>query len=183
MAKIFGMDPVEPTPSMIAFFEQRTRAHIARVERCLQVMARVTPYGEQLLERAARHDASKFEPEERVAYIWLTEHHRRRKLGEAFTYPSGVEPLIESAIAHHMSHNRHHPEFHADPNDMTEVDLIEMVCDWTAMAQEFQQCGGSAREWADRTVGQRVQFNAEKSRFVYEMIALLDRELVGPTSD
>ena len=25
---------------------------------------------------------------------------------------------------------------------MTDVDLIEMVCDWTAMSQEFAQDGG-----------------------------------------
>lgn len=162
---------------MIAFYERRTREHIARVGRCLEVMARVTDHADALLERAAQHDATKFEPAERVPYIWLTEHHRRRKLGQPMEFPPGVEAEIEAAIAHHMSHNRHHPEFHDDPNDMTQVDLIEMVCDWTAMAQEFDQCGGSAREWADKTIGVRVHFDDAKRQFVYDMIALLDREL------
>ena len=75
--------------------------------------------------------------------------------------------------------NRHHPEFHADPNDMSDVDLIEMVCDWTAMAQEFSQDGGSARGWADKTIGKRIAFDAEKRRFIYRMIEDLDRQQVA----
>ena len=60
---------------------------------------------------------------------------------------------------------------------MTPVDLAEMVCDWTAMAQEFEQNGGSARGWADKTLGSRLILNAANTAFVYEMIALLDRQL------
>ena len=30
---------------------------------------------------------------------------------------------VREAIDHHMSMNRHRPEFHADPNDMTEIDF------------------------------------------------------------
>jgi hypothetical protein len=61
---------------------------------------------------------------------------------------------------------------------MSDVDLVEMVCDWTAMAQEFDQDqdGGSARGWADKTVGKRVAFNAEKRRFIYQIIEELDRQ-------
>jgi hypothetical protein len=60
---------------------------------------------------------------------------------------------------------------------MSDVDLIEMVCDWTAMSQEFDQDGGSARVWADKTIGNRVHFNDDKRRFIYEMIDLLDSML------
>ena len=42
------------------------------------------------------------------------------------------------------------------------------------MSQEFEQDGGSARGWADRTIGTRVRFNEEKRRFVYEMIGVVD---------
>ncbi len=86
---------------------------------------------------------------------------------------------VQAAIDHHMSVNRHHPDFHADPNDMSDVDLIEMVCDWTAMSQEFDQNGGSARAWADKTIGTRIHFNEEKRRFVYDMIELLDAKLTA----
>ncbi len=40
------------------------------------------------------------------------------------------------------------------------------------MSQEFGQ--GSARAWADKTIGRRVHFDEDKRRFVYEMIELLD---------
>lgn len=167
----------EPTPDMVAFYERRTREHIERVARCLRLLAEATSCGEELLARAREHDASKFGPEERVPYIWLTEYHRRRRTGSPLEYPPGVAEQVERAVQHHLRVNRHHPEFHGDPNEMTEVDLMEMVCDWTAMAQEFGQDGGSARGWADKTIGTRVMLNAEKRRFVYEVIDLLDRQL------
>jgi Family of unknown function (DUF5662) len=163
---------------MFAFYERRTNEHIERVRNCLALLANGSVCRDELLERAAVHDASKFGPEERLAYVWLTEFHRCRRAGEPFEYPAGIAEQVSRAVQHHVTTNRHHPEFHADPNDMTEIDLIEMVCDWTAMAQEFNQDGGSARGWADKTIGVRVHFNEEKRRFVYAMIAELDRRVV-----
>ena len=138
---------------------------------CICLPAR---HGDELRERAAVHDASKFSDEERVPYIWLTEFHRCRRNGESFKYPDRMEVRVQLAIEHHMATNRHHPDFHVDPNDMTDVDLIEMVCDWTAMSQEFEQDGGSARAWAEKTIGSRVNFNDDRRDFVYRTIDLLD---------
>jgi len=167
----------EPTPEMIAFFELRTREHIERVRRCLTVMASLTEYTAELNERARIHDASKYGPEERVPYIWLTEFHRCQRAGEPFSYPDGIKEHVRSAINHHMKTNRHHPEFHSDPNDMTDVDIIEMVCDWTAMSQEFDQDDPSARGWADKTIGHRFHLSESRRQFVYDMIDLLDSNL------
>jgi hypothetical protein len=163
---------------MITFYERRTNEHIERVRECLSAMSSVTAYADELSERAEHHDASKFGAEERIPYIWLTEFHRCRRSGEPFTYPDGMEDRVRNAISHHVTSNRHHADFHADPNKMTDVDLIEMVCDWTAMAREFDQDGGSARGWADKTIGTRVHFNDERRQFIYDMIDLLD--LAGP---
>ena len=58
---------------------------------------------------------------------------------------------------------------------MTDIDLIEMVCDWTAMSLEFNQDEGSARGWAERTIGHRLPLNDEKARFVFAVIEQLDR--------
>jgi hypothetical protein len=69
-------DRVEPTPEMFAFYERRTNEHIERVRRCLTLLAAVTDDGEELIERARVHDASKIGPEERIPYVWLTEYHR-----------------------------------------------------------------------------------------------------------
>ncbi len=162
---------------MISFYEQRTNEHIERVRHCLKTMSTVTEYAKELLERALDHDASKFGPEEQIPYIWLTEFHRCRRAGKPFSYPDGMEEQVQAAIQHHMTSNRHHPDFHDDPNDMSEVDLIEMVCDWTAMSQEFGQDGGSARGWAEKTIGHRLQLNEKNRQFVFAMIDLLDSEL------
>ncbi|PHS18482.1 MAG: hypothetical protein COA78_02015 [Blastopirellula sp.] len=164
---------------MIEFYEQRTKEHIARVAANLRLLAKVTIHSEELTRRQKIHDASKFAPEERDAYVWLTEYHRCRRSGEPFDYPPGVEQEVKRAIQHHMTTNRHHPQFHTDPNDMTEVDLIEMVCDWTAMSQEFNQDGGSARGWADKTIGTRVHFNEQSSEFIYRMIEELDKQIAA----
>ena len=172
-------DWIKPTPEMLAFYERRMCEHIERVGRCLALQAQVTDYGEELIERAKVHDASKFGPEERIPFVWLTEYHRCRRNNEPFEYSEGVAEGVKQAIRHHVTTNRHHPEFHADPNDMSDVDLIEMVCDWTAMAQEFNQDNGSARRWADKTIGKRVAFNAEKQRFIYKMIEELDRQIAA----
>jgi hypothetical protein len=172
-------DQIEPTPEMLAFYERRTNEHIERVRKCLTLLAGATDYGEELIERAKTHDASKFGDEERIPYVWLTEYHRCKRNGELFNYPEGVADQVEQAIRHHMTTNRHHPEFHADPNEMTDVDLIEMVCDWTAMAQEFGQDRGSARGWADKTIGKRVAFDANKCRFIYQMIDELDKQIAA----
>jgi hypothetical protein len=172
-------DGIEPTTEMVAFFERRTREHIERVRRCLALMTEITGHRAELFERGRTHDASKLDSEERVPYIWLTEYHKRRRNGEPFEYPEGIAEAVQRAIHHHLTTNRHHPEFHEDPNAMSDVDLIEMVCDWTAMAQEFGQDGGSARGWADKTVGTRVAFNEENRQFIYRMIDELDRRTAG----
>lgn len=164
----------QPTEKMIKFYESRTREHIKRVRKCLERIAENSNYRSELLQRAKIHDDSKFGPEELIPYIWMTEFHRCRRGEFPFDYPTGMEEQVRAAIKHHVTVNRHHPEFHDDPNEMTEVDLIEMVCDWTAMAQEFGEPDGSARSWADKTIGARVNFTSENSRFIYQIIDQLE---------
>lgn len=172
-------DPTDPTPEMVTSFERRTREHIDLVRRNLTALASLPGYPEAILDRGEIHDRSKFVPPERLPYIWLTEFHRRRRNGETFTYPPGVEEQVKAAIHHHVTTNRHHPEFHASPDDMSDVDLIEMVCDWTAITQELGENGGSARQWADRTIGNREHFNfgEAKKQLIYQVIDDLDRQL------
>lgn len=171
------MNLPEPTKEMIAYYDKRTNAHIERVRRCLYLIASATDFKEELLVRAELHDASKFSPEEYIPYIWLTEYHRCRRAGEPFEYPEGGRTQVRKAIDHHVTSNRHHAEFHADPNDMTDVDIIEMICDWTAMEHEYGDPSGSAREWADKTIGDRLALNQERRDFAYSIIELLDQKL------
>ncbi|MEN0063337.1 MAG: DUF5662 family protein [Myxococcota bacterium] len=158
---------------MIEFFESRTREHIDRVGQCLEAVAVTHSLAAELRARIPIHDASKFGSEEREPYIWLTEFHRCRRRGEPFEYPPGVADRVTAAVDHHVRHNRHHPECHAHPDAMSEVDLIEMVCDWTAMALEYDQ--GSARPWADRTVGTKLILAPSNVVVIYDAIDVLER--------
>ncbi len=164
----------QPTPAMVEFFEKRTWEHIGRVRYCLDVLADVTEYAELLRERGQVHDLSKFEEPERLGYIWITEYYRHHRRGLPYEYPEGIKPLAEAATRHHYHSNRHHVEFHASPADMSDVDLIELVCDWTAVAQEYGEPNASAMSWAQKVLGSRWNFPVERQRFIFEMIQTLD---------
>jgi len=84
-----------------------------------------------LLNMTASHDNSKlFEPEKDI-FDEYTPKLKKSTYGDAeykqFLKEMGV------GLNHHYEHNRHHPEhFENGINDMTLMDLIEMVCDWKA---------------------------------------------------
>ena len=164
----------EITQEMIDFFEVRTKEHIDRVKKSLEKVAVSSQYSQDLIARSKIHDASKYEKEERVPYIWLTEFHRCRNNGIDFEYPDGMKSKTEEASDHHVHTNSHHPEAHNSPNDMSDADIIEMVCDWTAMAEELGDPGGSARSWADKNIGSKWKFNEEKKNLIYDTIDVLE---------
>ena len=87
-----------------------------------------------LVVRAMNHDLSKFEPFEFDAYAANLSFFEGADYGSD-EYKEALA-RIKPAIDHHFAVNRHHPEFHANGiNDMTLIDLLEMVCDWMAAAQ------------------------------------------------
>jgi len=162
----------QPTQEMINFYEKRTKEHIDRV---VANMLIVSGDFEGLKERSTKHDASKYSDIERTPYIWLTEFHRCKNEGEDFTYPPGIEEKVNKATGHHIKTNQHHPESHDSIEDMTETDIVEMVCDWTAMSQELNQDGGSAKGWADKNVGTKWKFTNEQKDLIYKTIDILDK--------
>ncbi len=167
-------EDLKPTTRMIRSFEKRTKEHINRVAKNLRKIHAQTDWGSELLERAKIHDESKYGKEERIPYIWLTEFHRCKNDGEEFEYPDGMEEKVKAATLHHITTNRHHPEFHESPADMTDIDVIEMVCDWTAMAQELGENGGSAKGWADKNIGSKWQFTQKQTDLIYDTIRQLE---------
>lgn len=165
-------DKTSPTEEMVKFFEKRTKEHIDRVRKYLKILHEKTDLGEELLERAKIHDDSKYGEIERLPYIWNTEYHRCRNNGIKFEYPPGIEEKVKAATKHHVTTNRHHPEFHADPSDMTDIDIAEMVADWAAMAEEMGE--GSPRGWADKTVGKRWKFSDSQVEDIFNLIKLVE---------
>lgn len=85
----------------------------------------------ELNRRADAHDATKLEPPELPIFVEYTPKLVNCTYGseEYQTFLKEMQP----ALAHHYAENRHHPEhFPNGINDMTLVDVIEMVCDWKA---------------------------------------------------
>ncbi len=87
-----------------------------------------------LLERGAKHDASKLEEPERaifdtvgnrLAVITYAGEEYQRSLAE-----------LKTALDHHYAHNAHHPEHYPNGVDgMSLFDLIEMLMDWKAAGE------------------------------------------------
>lgn len=172
LSAIFEDNMPKPTQEMVDFFEKRTKEHIDRVSANLADLYEHTDLGPELLERAKTHDASKYSQEERVPYIWNTEYYRCKNNGEDFQFPPGIEEQVREASYKHITSNRHHPEFHDSPRDMTDIDIAEMVADWTAMSQELGE--GSPRGWAEKNIGNKWDFSSYQIGLIYDLISLLE---------
>ena len=96
-----------------------------------------------LIKRAVEHDYSKFSPEEFDAFEEATPNLKNLVYGSE-EYRSELRK-IKPAIQHHYQVNRHHPEYFEFEvegingiNQMTLIDLVEMVCDWIAATQRVK---------------------------------------------
>src|SRR5258706_556518 len=80
-----------------------------------------------LFERAMVHDDSKFGPEEFDAYEEALPKFEKTVYGS----PEYIQVCrdIKPAIKHHITSNRHHPEYFGERgiNGMSLIDLVEMV--------------------------------------------------------
>lgn len=102
-----------------------TLKHIDQVKRHIHKLILELEY------RADTHDASKlYEPEfsifTKYTPILSDITYGSDKYHETLRY-------MKPALDHHYNQNRHHPEhFENGIEDMTLIDLIELICDWTA---------------------------------------------------
>lgn len=162
----------DPTPEMIESFEKRTSQHIDLVRKYMKLLAGFGNLdADELAERGEEHDADKWEMQ--TPYCWVTEYYRFKNSGKDI--PADVQKqydLSREATGQHVKQNQHHPEAHDDIADMTDLDLAEMVADWSAMAEELDQ--GSARGWADKNVGKKWKFTDEQTETIYDMIDWLE---------
>jgi hypothetical protein len=88
---------------------------------------------ELAMERSPRHDASKLEEPEKSMFDEFIPKLKETEFGSD-EYKAALVDMGQ-ALQHHYQANRHHPEhFDNGINDMTLVDVIEMICDWNAAA-------------------------------------------------
>lgn len=103
-------------------------AHIQRVRHFLTLMI------QEMDHRAQVHDLSKLESPEMEVFGKYTPLLAKTEYGSE-EYKELLK-CVAPATAHHYSKNRHHPEHWPNGiNDMTLIDLVEMLCDWRAATE------------------------------------------------
>ena len=116
-----------------------------------EVAVNLNQFAQELTNRGIVHDKSKLESPEREIFA-----EKSPLLAETEYGTNEYKELLESvkpAIEHHYSKNRHHPQHWPNGiNDMTLVDLIEMLCDWKAATKRNKN--GNIRK--------SIDINAEK---------------------
>jgi ATP-dependent protease Clp ATPase subunit len=119
--------------------EEKTRQIITAHKQ--RVMLYMMQIASDILKRAIEHDDSKFSEEEFPFYAQVAEEFEKHPFGSD-GYNKAKES-VSGAVSHHYEHNRHHPEhFKYGIDDMSLVDLIEMLCDWKSATLNHPEAPG-----------------------------------------
>lgn len=158
-----------PTPEMYKFFESRTKEHIQRVRDNLSRIATWYDFEPNDIKyRKEVHDRSKYGKEEYIPYVFLTWYHKCKNEKKEYKYPDGMEEVIRKATLHHIVVNPHHPEAHDKPENMSSLDLAEMVADWAAMSQELKT---SLKVWVGENI-HKWEFTDVQVKSIYTLVNL-----------
>jgi len=135
-----------------------TLAHIRRVQGLLHRVV------ERLLSRSRRHDDTKLEEPEFTAFAKVS-----AQLDEVEYGSDRYEELLEElndALDHHYAHHRHHPEHWENGlQDMSLVDLVEMLVDWKAASERHE----------DGDIHESIRKNQERFGYSDELKTILHR--------
>ena len=138
-----------------------TQKHIDTVRLYLRILS------VELLKRGEAHDASKLSDDERPTF---TEYTAKLK---GMTYGSDeYKAILEEmnpTLEHHYANNRHHPEHHENGvDDMTLIDLVEMICDWKAATLRH----------ADRDILKSIAINKKRFNLSPQLTKILRNTVV-----
>lgn len=134
-----------------------THKHVNKVRGFLNLFI------QDLIERGQYHDSSKFEEPELSVFAKYTP-----ELGKVEYGSQEYKDLllkVKVATDHHYSRNRHHPEHW--PNgieNMTLVDLIEMLSDWKAATERNK----------DGNIRKSISINSQKYKFPPELRTIFE---------
>jgi hypothetical protein len=114
----------------------------------------------EALDRSTCHDRSKTEPPEADAEF--TPKLKTSTYGSD-EYKGYLEAMGEG-LKHHYEANRHHPEhFENGVNDMTLVDLVEMLADWKAATERHD----------DGNLAKSLEIQRERFGLSDQLVAIL----------
>ena len=104
-------------------------------------------FGRLLIAKCHVHDESKFYG---IEWQWL-------HMG-----PDVPRDVLDPAIQQHRETNPHHPEYWGGFENMPEIAVAEMVCDWYARSQEF---GTGLRDWIVKEAIQYYKIDVEGEQY------------------
>lgn len=148
----------EPNASRLDVLESNAeiRKHRDEVRRLLwQVVV-------ELLARGEWHDQSKLESPEAEVFAAFSRNIN------GLTYDSeeyrACLAAMKPGLDHHYAANRHHPEhFENGVNEMTLVDVVEMLCDWKA----------ATKRHADGDIRQSIEINRHRFGLSDQLVNIL----------
>lgn len=109
----------------IAECQVETQKHIENVRKYIRFVT------DRLTTRGVEHDRLKLESPEVDIFTEYTPKLAETTYGSE-EYNTYLKEM-DTALQHHYANYRHHPEhFENGINDMTLIDVVEMLCDWKA---------------------------------------------------
>jgi hypothetical protein len=120
----------------------------------------------ELIVRGQKHDQSKLRPPEVELFTEYTGKLRHMTYGSE-EYTKTLEAM-GPALKHHYANNRHHPEHFKDGiEDMSIVDLIEMLCDWKAASTRHN----------DGNLRKSIEINGNRFRMSPQLIKIFENSV------
>ena len=120
----------------------------------------------KLRERACIHDITKLRDPEFSTFVSTRERFKKVNYGTK-EYEALTEEAKE-AVDHHYKYNRHHTAYHENGiNDMTLIDLIEMVCDWLSAQNRSP----------DRTIWDTLDYAKNKYKIEDQLFSIIKNTL------
>jgi hypothetical protein len=110
----------------------------------------------RLIGRCSVHDMSKIQNTEEFMLL--------ASIVDQMPDMQNIEHVLSeeqiNAITLHWQRNSHHPEYYDNPNDMSDMDLLEMACDCHARSKQY---GTDLIEYI--TIQQELRFHFDREHF------------------
>lgn len=134
-----------------------THKHVRTVQKYINLFIR------ELITRSENHDNSKFEEPELTGFAQTT--HLLNKAEYGTQEYKNLLIQLKPTIEHHYSKNRHHSEHWPNGvNDMTLIDILEMLADWKAATARVK----------DGNIRKSIEINAERYKICPQLKQILE---------
>ena len=146
-----------------------TYAHIETVRKYIKI------FTDKLTQRGIDHDKTKLESPEAEGFAKVNDKLKHLTYGTP-EYEENLKDL-QITLQHHYAKNKHHPEHYKNGiNDMTLIDLLEMICDWKAST--LRQHDGNLLQSLEKNA-ERYGISKQLLQILKNTATLLDEEDVN----